>query len=130
MKILFLMGRVIFGGYFAYSGLNHFLSLSMMAGYAKSKGLPYPSLAVAFTGVLLLFGGLSILLGVFPRIGILFLVIFLIPTTFIMHNFWAISEPQVKMIERINFMKNMALLGATLMFVAIPLPWKLSLISK
>ncbi len=128
MKILFLIGRIIFGGYFTYSGLNHFLKLSMMAGYAKSKGLPYPSLAVAFTGILLLLGGLSILSGVFPRIGILFLVVFLLPTTFIMHNFWVVSDPQVKMIEMINFMKNMALLGATLMFLAIPTPWKMSLL--
>jgi uncharacterized membrane protein YphA (DoxX/SURF4 family) len=128
MKILFLIGRIIFGGYFAYSGLNHFLNLSMMAGYAKSKGLPYPSLAVAFTGILLLLGGLSILLGIYPRIGVLFLVLFLLPTTLIMHNFWAVSDPQMKMVEMINFMKNMALLGATLMFLAIPIPWKLSLL--
>lgn len=31
-----------------------------------------------------------------------------------------------KMNEQINFMKNMALLGSTLMFLAIPRPWPLS----
>lgn len=126
MNILFLLGRIIFGGYFAYSGLNHFLRLSMMAEYAKSKGVLYPHLAVAFTGILLLLGGLSILFGTYPRIGILFLLIFLLPTTFIMHNFWAVTE-QSKMIEIINFLKNMALFGANLMFLAIPAPWKFSL---
>lgn len=127
MSILFLLGRIIFGGYFAFSGINHFLRLSGMAEYAKSKGVLYPHLAVAFTGILLLLGGLSILFGTYPRIGILFLLIFLLPTTFIMHNFWTIQDPQFKMIEMINFLKNLALLGATLMFLAIPTPWKFSL---
>lgn len=127
MNILFLLGRIIFGGYFAYSGINHFIRLNIMSEYAKGKGVLYPHLAVAFTGFLLLFGGLSILSGIYPRIGILFLLIFLLPTTFIMHNFWAVSDPSLKMVEMINFLKNMAFFGATLMFLEIPLPWKFSL---
>ena len=40
-----------------------------------------------------------------------------------MHNFWAITEPNMKMMETVNFYKNMALLGAVLMILFIPLPW-------
>jgi len=32
-----------------------------------------------------------------------------------------------KMGDRINFMKNMALIGALLMFLAIPMPWAYSI---
>src|SRR6185369_13563503 len=35
-----IAGRVIFGGYFLYNGINHFLNRKMMADYARSKGVP------------------------------------------------------------------------------------------
>lgn len=127
MDILFLVGRIIFGGFFIFNGINHFQRLTMMSNYAKSKGVPLASLAVTLTGILLILGGLSILLGAFPRVGIILLALFLIPTSFMMHNFWAITDPQMKMGEMINFMKNMALLGALFMFLAIPVPWTLGL---
>jgi uncharacterized membrane protein YphA (DoxX/SURF4 family) len=56
MDTLFLIGRIIFGFYFVFNGFNHFSNLSMMSGYAQSKGVPAPKLAVIFTGLLLLLG--------------------------------------------------------------------------
>jgi DoxX. len=126
MDILFLVGRIILAGYFLFSGINHFMRLGMMAGYAKMKGVPLPSVAVALTGLILTLGGLSILLGVYPLVGIILLVVFLIPVSFMMHDFWKVQDPQMKMGEMINFMKNMALLGALLMLSAIPTPWPFS----
>lgn len=58
-----------------------------MTEYSKSKGVPAPGLAVFITGIMLLLGGLSILLGAYVSIGAILLVIFLFPTAFIMHNF-------------------------------------------
>lgn len=127
MNILFLIGRIIFGGYFIFSGLNHFKNLRMLSSYAQSKGTPAPSAAVIVSGIMILLGGLSILLGVYPVVGIALIIAFLIPVSFIMHNFWAVSDQQMKMIDMINFTKNLALVGATLMFLAIPRPWPLSL---
>lgn len=127
MDFLFLVGRVIFGGFFIYNGINHFQHLTMMSNYAKSKGVPLSSLAVALTGILLILGGLSILLGAFPIVGIILLALFLILVSFMMHNFWTITDPQMKMGEMINFMKNMALLGALFMFLSIPTPWTFGL---
>jgi len=43
-----------------------------------------------------------------------------------MHNFWKIEDQNMKMTEMVSFMKNMALLGADLMFLAISEPWALS----
>ena len=77
-------------------------------------------------GILLLLGGLSILFGIYPYVGIVMLVAFLLPVSFMMHNFWTLADPQLRMADKVNFMKNMALLGAILMFLAIPLPWALS----
>lgn len=124
--IAFLIGRIIVGLYFIFSGFNHFKDLGVMTGYAKSKGVPAPAFMVVITGIMLLLGGLSIGFGVYPYIGVLLLGVFLLITTFAMHDFWNTPSDQ-KQSEKINFLKNWALIGSLLMFLAIQTPWVLSL---
>jgi putative oxidoreductase len=126
-NIAFLIGRVIVGGFFLMNSFNHFAQLNMMTGYAKSKGIPAPALAVGGSGVLLLVGGLSLLLGYHPTIGVGLLVIFLLGASFGMHNFWTVQDQQAKQGEMINFLKNMAILGLLLMTLGITQPWLMSL---
>ena len=123
MVIAFLIGRIIVALYYINSGVHHFKDLNMMAGYAGSKGVPAPKLAVAGSGVLLVIGGLSLGLGYQPIVGVAAVLLFLIGVTPVMHNFWTVTDPQHRMGEMINFTKNLALLGSTLMFLAIPQPW-------
>jgi putative oxidoreductase len=126
MDIAFLAGRIIFGGYWLMAGFNHFKNLNDMSGYAKAKGTPFPKLAVAGTGVILLLGGFSMLLGVYPVIGTVLLVIFLLGVSVQMHSFWKVEDAQMKQAEMINFTKNMALIGALLMLLLLPHPWPMS----
>jgi len=127
MQIAFLIGRIIVGLYYISSGVRHFTSLKANAGYAKSKGVPAPELAVAGSGALLVIGGLSLLLGYQPVIGVAAVALFMLGVSPMMHNFWAVNDPMQRMHEMINFTKNMALLGSALMFLAIPQPWAFSL---
>jgi putative oxidoreductase len=122
-----LAGRLLFGGYFLISGLGHFRARKAMAGYASSKGVPAPTLAVLGTGVLLALGGLSVLTGLYPVLGLAMLAIFLVGVTPQMHNFWAIADPMQRMSEQVNFLKNAALLGGVLALMALPQPWSFSL---
>ena len=125
--LAFLIGRILIGGFFLIAGFNHFARLNMMAGYAKMKGIPAPALAVSGSGLLILLGGASLLLGFHPTIGVILLVIFLVPTSFMIHNFWAIQDPQAKMNEMAQFEKNIAILGLLLMTLLITRPWPMSL---
>ncbi len=127
MNDLLLIGRIILGGFFVYSGINHFIGFGMMTQYAKMKGVPFPAIAQAVTGLMLLFGGLSIVFGIYPIVGIFLLVAFLVPVSLMMHNFWTLDDPQLRMADKVNFTKNIALAGAILMLLAIPAPWPLSL---
>ncbi|HEY8104972.1 MAG TPA: DoxX family membrane protein [Gemmatimonadales bacterium] len=127
MTYLFLAGRLLYGGFFLLSGVNHFRYVSMMAPYAASKGIPAARLGVLGSGTLLILGGLSILLGERPTVGVLLLTIFLVPTSFLMHNYWAVTDPSARQGEQVNFKKNIALLGAAWMLLLIPQPWPLSL---
>jgi uncharacterized membrane protein YphA (DoxX/SURF4 family) len=123
MAYLFILGRILLGGYFIMSGYNHFAHHKMLTGYAQSKGVPMAPVAVWFTGLMMVLGGLGILLWVYLKFSIFLLALFLIVTTFTMHRFWKISDPAQKMSEMVNFNKNIALLGALLLLFAIPLPW-------
>lgn len=128
MTILLILGRIIFGGYFIYSGYNHLANIQAMAGYAKFKGVPAPSLAVGGTGVILILGGASVVLGVLPIIGLLLVILFLVPTSLMMHNYWTITDPTDRMGEKVNFLKNLGLTGAALALMYGAASWPLSLL--
>ena len=125
--ILFLIGRIIVGGYFLMAAFNHFTKTGMMAGYAQSKGTPAPKLAVQGTGVLLLLGGMSFLLGYHPTIGTALLILFLLGVTFKIHAFWLVADPMGRMNEQVHFGKNVAMMGFLLMTLMISRPWPISL---
>lgn len=127
MATAFLVGRIIFGLYWLMSAWGHLAHPSHSVGYAQSKGVPSPRAAIIVSGLLLLVGALSILLGVYPMVGIIALVVFLLAVSFKMHPYWTVQDPMARMGERINFMKNMALIGALLMLFAIPTPWAYAL---
>jgi uncharacterized membrane protein YphA (DoxX/SURF4 family) len=126
MKVPFLLGRLIFGGYFLYNGINHFKQRKSYAEYAKSKNVPKAELAVLATGVALIIGGASIMLGVKPKLGTLAVLGFLASVTPKMHDFWHVEEPSQRMAEMTNFTKNVALAGAALALMGVEEPWPAS----
>jgi putative oxidoreductase len=126
MADLFLMGRLIFGGFFLYSGVHHFLDTATLAQFAGAKGVPMPEAAVLLTGALLIVGALSILLGILPRVGLACIILFLVGVTPTMHAVWSVPDPQMRQMDMGNFMKNLALMGGALMMLMIPTPWAYS----
>jgi putative oxidoreductase len=119
MDILLVIGRVLFALIFINSGIAHLTKLNDMTGYAQFKKVPAAKLAVIVTGLMLIIGGLYIVFGVYADLGALLLAIFLVPTAFMMHNFWTIQEPQAKQSEMINFFKNLSLAGAALIIFVL-----------
>ncbi len=128
MKAVFLIGRIVFGGFFLYNGINHFKQKQGLAQCAGAKDVPYPDVAVTVSGLMLAAGGASIVLGVKPQLGTLAILGFLAAASPMMHDFWSVEDPQQKQSEMINFSKNMALLGAALALAGIE-EWPLSIVS-
>ena len=126
MKAPFLIGRLLFAGFFINSGISHLKNRKSMAGYARAKGVPQPELAVTLSAVPLLVGGASILLGVKPKLGAMALLGFLAGVSPIMHDFWRDEDPQTRMNNMIMFMKNMALAGGALALMGVEEPWEAS----
>ena len=129
MNIAFFVGRIIVGIYYLYNGINHFIKFGAMTEYAKYKGVPLAEVGVAVSGLLLIAAAFTIISGIFPEIGVVSLVLFFLPVTFMMHNFWAAGQEQ-QMAEMINFSKNLGLMGSALMFLGIKKPWAFSLGKK
>ncbi len=69
MKVAFLVGRTVFGGFFLYNGIHHFKDRKQLSQYAAAKAIPIPDFSVTASGALLLTGGMSILPGVKPKHG-------------------------------------------------------------
>lgn len=126
MRAPFLLGRLLFGGYFIFSGINHFKQKREMSQYAASKNVPMPDLAVQFTGATLIAGGASILLGVRPKIGTATIIGFLAGVSPIMHDFWKQQNPEQRMNDMINFTKNVALVGGAMALMGVEEPWPAS----
>ena len=101
------------------SGINHFTKLEAMTGYAKYKKLPAAKLGVLVSGLMLVIGGISIILGYYADLGALLLAIFLVLAAVIFHNFWKETDATAKQNEMLGFMKDMALAGAALILFAL-----------
>ena len=128
-RLGFFIGKLMVGFFYLYNGVNHFANLKDVAAYAASKGVPLPAVAAAGSGLLLLVAGILILSGIYTDIAVVAIILFFVPVTFMMHNFWAVGD-EMKMIELINFTKNMALMGSALLFLMIPQPWPMGLKGK
>lgn len=126
MRIPFLLGRIVFGGFFLYNGINHFVQRKSLAQYAQSKKVPVAGVAVPASGVALLIGGASILLGIKPKWGALAIAGFLATVSPSIHDFWRAEDPNQRMNDMTNFAKNMALLGAALALMSVEEPWPVS----
>jgi putative oxidoreductase len=126
MRALFVVGRMLLGGYFAWNGLNHFIEERSVGPDAPGKGVAVPDAAVTASGALLLAGGVSVMTGIRPRQGLAALIAFLIPATLQNHRFWEVQDPAVRMTEIANFTKNAALIGAALMLMQLDEPWPAS----
>ena len=113
MRYVVLVGRVAFAAIFLMAGVTHFFPQEV--AYAAQQGVPFARLAVPGSGLLALAGGVSVLLGYRTRVGAWLLVVFLVPVTVMMHNFWAVKDPMFAQLQMAMFMKNLAMLGGALL---------------
>ncbi|WP_370324199.1 DoxX family protein [Euzebya sp.] len=81
---------------------------------AADLGVPDPELAVRANGAAMVAGGLAIATGRMSRLAGLGLATSLVPTTLAAHRYWEMDDPAQRGANRINFYKNVGLLGAAL----------------
>jgi putative oxidoreductase len=115
MDWVLLLGRILYGAIFIYSGLAFHLGQREAAtGYAKAKGAPLPELSVPLTGIAIALAGVLIIAGLWVDVAALVIFGFLVVTAYFMHAFWKVEDPQEKVMEQTQFSKDIALAGAAL----------------
>lgn len=118
MDAVLVVARVLFSIMMIVGGLNHFRQTDAMAGYAQFKKVPAARLSVQVSGLLLVLGGLSVVLGVWADLGALLLAVVLLAMALKMHDFWTQTDPQAKQTETIGFFKNLSMTGGALFMFA------------
>lgn len=115
MGIIILIGRILFALVFLGGVAGHFTNTAALTAYTESMGLRPGKLFVLGSAIWMLVASISIVAGIWADLGALMLAVFLVPTAFAMHRFWAVTDPETKMNEQISFNKDLSLAGAALM---------------
>ncbi len=114
---LSLIGRILLAAIFVWSGFGKIGGFEGLAGQIASKGFPAAQAFAAATIVIEVGVGLMLVAGWKARWAALLLAVFTAIVTIFFHNYWAVPEAQ-KMMQQIQFMKNLALIGGLLMVTA------------
>lgn len=117
-RIAPLLGRTLLSAIFLMSGFNKITGWSAAAGYMASKQMPAVPFFLAMAILFELAGGISVITGYKARFGALLLLVFLIPTTLIFHNFWA-AEAAQQQNQMIHFLKNVSIMGGLLVIIGL-----------
>jgi uncharacterized membrane protein YphA (DoxX/SURF4 family) len=111
-----LLGRSLYGGVLAYMAVDGFKNNDKRVAVAEEKGVPTPDVLVPFVTGMLFVANLGIVLWRLPRAAAGALVVFFLGTTPAIHDFWTM-EGKERQGNKINFLKNLALLGGALVFL-------------
>ena len=114
MHIAFRLALVALGLPFIWLGYEAAVAPGARVALAARLRLPRPDLAVRFNGAAMVAGGLGVATGVLWQAAAVGLVISLILTTLAGHAFWTESDAQVRKANRIQFLKNLGLVGGLL----------------
>ena len=117
MKAMQVIGRLLVAGIFVLSGVEVSREPGNRAQAAAALGVPQPELAVRANALVMLFAGVALALGLFPRWAAAVLAGTLVPTTLAGHPFWKESDPRQHTGQLAHFLKNLSMLGG-LLFIA------------
>lgn len=113
-----LLGRILLSAVFILSGISKITSFSMEEGYVVSRHLPLPAVALVIALIIEILGGLAILTGCFTRFASWILFLYMIPTTFLFHNFWTMGGMD-RYDNTMHFEKNLAIMGGLLILATL-----------
>jgi putative oxidoreductase len=114
-----IAARVLIATMFLLNGLN-IIGQSLAAHELAVYGAPaslIPVLILAARTLQLIAGG-CLILGIYPRISALALLLFLIPATIMAHSFWQSIGTPLYQVQLINFSKNLSMAGGLIFVIA------------
>lgn len=111
------VGRIGVSALFVKAGVNHIRKRQAMMAYVQSKHLPLAWLDVVGTGVMMLVGSALLVANWHPHWGAALIILFLVPTAFLMHNYWVETDPMARAGQDAQFWKNITIAFALLLYI-------------
>ncbi len=113
--IIDLCGRIFLSAIFLFEAVDTILYFDKTRTTMDSYGLTWNQDLMLYSAVfLLVMGGLMVLTGYRTSLGVTLLLLYWVPVTFIVHDFWTLPKDQMRL-QSILFMKNIAITGGLLM---------------
>jgi putative oxidoreductase len=112
-SMLLLVGRVLFGWLFFYSGYSKLMNIAGTTGYFTSLKIPAPGLAAWLAGGVEFLMGAALILGVATRYAALVSFVFVVIATLLAHRYWEFPAAQIQA-QFNNFLKSLAIMGGAL----------------
>ncbi|WP_354700139.1 hypothetical protein DSM112329_00402 [Paraconexibacter sp. AEG42_29] len=120
MDVIELAGRLLFASAFLISPSGVFAQAPRLAGSPMMRKYP-TGLAIAMVRLSCAFsmgGAVLVGLGLFPDLGALLILGFLVPVTLTMHRFWEVEPGLPRKQKRDQFLSNASLAGGALLLFA------------
>lgn len=129
MEVVYLLVRLIAGGYLAWRGVQHLepYSRALLVDAARKKSAVLPLVTVPLAGLMLTIGGVSIVIGVFPEAGVVLVVAYLVPSALLSHAYWRVRGAEARAAARRCFWRDVTLALVAIVLLALPQPWPLTL---
>ena len=124
MRLVRTVARPMLAGVFIAGGMDVLANPEPRAKLAKpvvdkvAAFVPLapsdPKAAVALNAAVHVGVGSMLAAGILPRLAAVALATSLVPTTLAAHRFWELEDPALRSRQRVEFLKNCAILGGLL----------------
>lgn len=112
-RLLLVSARSLLAFIFVVSGIMKIFAWNQTLQYMSSKGMPLPGLLLFGAAFIEIVCGLLVAFGRQVRLSAGLLFLYLIPTTLIFHDFWALEGMEAQN-QMSHFLKNLAIMGGLL----------------
>jgi putative oxidoreductase len=115
-----IAARILVAAIFMLTGFN-IIGSTIAAHEMAAQGFPTGLIPILINSgrALQLIAGTGLILGIYPRLSALALLLFLIPATIIGHAFWKTIGTPMYPAQLINFSKNVCMAGGLIFIMAM-----------
>lgn len=118
-SILFLLGRLAIGAFFLWKAIERMQHWNEAGDALRRKGVPHVTYVLPVSMLIQVIGGLSIVLGLYARGGAILLLAFMVFHMYKLHAFWKLNHSTEHALEKLLFMKDLAIVGGLLLLLAV-----------
>jgi putative oxidoreductase len=113
--VIDLIGRIFLATIFIFEAIDSAIYFEKTKLTMTEYGLTWNQDMLLYGAIFLLtMGGVMVLLGYRTQLGVILLLLYWVPVTIIVHDFWNYPKGELR-IQSVLFMQNLAITGGLLM---------------